>query len=151
MKHTIYIIFLLSSLFLMSCKSFKEATVSGVDSFYLNKVNAEGIEAEVRLKIKNENSVGFSIYPSEFDIVFSGIRLGKAKLNKRVHIGANSERVYTFKLKTKLEEFNLLDAARLLNLDNIGKIEVKGDLKAGKFYLKKKFSVNYSDRINILK
>lgn len=151
MKLSIYIVFLLSSFLLISCKGFKEASVSGVDSFYLNKVNAEGIEAEVKLKIKNENSIGFSIYPSEFDIIFSGIRLGKAKLNKRVHIGANSERVYSFKLKTKLEEFNLLDATRLLNIDNVGKIEVKGDLKAGKFYLKKKFSVNYNDKINILK
>lgn len=138
-------------LIFINCKGFKEASVSGVDSFYLNKVNSEGIEAEVKLKVKNENSVGFSIYPSEFDIIFSGIRLGKAKLNKRVHIGANSERVYSFKLKTKLEDFNLLDATRLLNLDNMGKIEVKGDLKAGKFYLKKKFAVNYSDKINILK
>jgi len=38
---------------------------------------------------------------------------------------------------------------RIMNLDNLGKIEVKGELKAGKFYLKKKFPVNYSDKVKL--
>ena len=44
-----------------------------------------------------------------------------------------------------------MDALRLLNLDNLGKIEVNGDLKAGKFFLKKKYPINYTDKVTILK
>lgn len=134
-----------------SCKEFKEATVTDVDSVNLNKVTTEGIEADIKLKIKNPNNIGFSIYPSEFDVLLSGIKLGKAKLNKRVHIDANSERVYSFILKSNLSDLNPLEIMKLLNIDNAGKIEIKGDLKAGKFYLKKKFNVNYTDKVNILK
>lgn len=128
----------------------EEVTVSSVDGFYLNKVDSKGIEAEIKLKIKNPNNMGFSIYPSAFDIVFSGIRLGKAKLDKRVHIEGKTERVYSFKLKSDMRELNLMDALRLLNLQNLGKIEVKGDLKVGKFLIKKAFPVNHVDKIKIL-
>lgn len=148
-KYIVIIASILSFTF-ASCKEFEEIQVIDVDSFHVNKLTAEGIEAEINLKIKNPNTFGFSIYPSEFDISFSGMRLGKAKLHKRVHIGANCERVYTFKLKSKLSDLNPLDMIRLLNTDNIGKIEVKGDLKAGKFYLKRKYNVNYTDKVKIL-
>jgi LEA14-like dessication related protein len=146
-----FLAFVFTILIFTSCEELQDVKVVGVDSFFLNKINTDGIEAEVKIKIHNPNSRGFSLYPSEFDIIFSGIRLGKARLYKRVHINANTEKVYTFKLKSKLEDLNIFDAMRLLNPDNLGKIEVQGDLKAGKFYVKKKFPVNYADRIKILK
>ena len=129
----------------------KETTVTGVDHFFINKINADGIDADLNLKIKNTNNFGFSIYPSEFDIIYSGLRLGKAKLNKRVHIDGNTERVYSFNLKSNLGDLNIFDVMQLLNTGNIGKIEIKGDLKAGKFFLKKKFDVNYTDKVELFK
>ena len=149
MKHFFYIIFTL--IFLMSCKDFKEISVANVDSFYLNNITTDKIEAEINVKINNPNHTGFSIYPSEFEVIFSGIRLGKAKLNKRVHIDGKTEKVYKFKLNSKIADMNPLDALRLLNIDNLGKIEIKGELKAGKFYFKKKFPVNYADKVKLFK
>lgn len=149
-KIVLYISIIISSLFLSSCKEMEEITVTAVDGFYLNKIDAKGIEAEIKLKIKNPNDIGFSIYPSAFDIAFSGIRLGKAKMDKRVHIDGKTERVYSFKLKSDMSELNLMDALRLLNMENLGKMEVKGDLKVGKFLIKKDFPVNYVDKIKIL-
>ena len=145
----IKLFFILISLIFISCKNYKEITVTNVDSFYLNKITTEKIEAELNVKINNPNTMGFSIYPSECEVVFSGIRLGKAKLNKRVHIDGKAEKVYTFKLNSKIADLNPLDALRLLNLDRLGNIEVKGELKAGKFYLKKKIPVNYTDKVKI--
>lgn len=149
MKFVFYIIF--ASMFLFSCKEFKEISVTNVDSFHLNKITSEKIEAEVNVTINNPNNIGFSIYPSEFEVVFSGIRLGKAKLNKRVHIDGKTEKVYSFKLNSKIADLNPLDALQLLNLGKLGNIEVKGELKAGKFYLKRKFPVNYTDKVKIFK
>ncbi len=125
--------------------------VTDVDSFYLNKITTENIEAEIKLKINNPNSMRFSIYRSEFDVVFSGMPLGKAKLNKRVRLDAKSEKIYTFKLNSKISDLNPLDALRLLNVDKLGNIEVKGNLKIGKFYLKKKLPVNYTDKVKLFK
>lgn len=139
------------SLTISSCKELNEVSVVGVDNFYINKINTEGIEAEIKLKIKNTNSFGFSIYPSDFDLIFSGMRLGKAKLHKRVHIDGNAERVYTFNLKSNLGDLNIFDVMQLLSSGNLGKLDVKGDLKAGKFFMKKKFDINYSEKVNLFK
>lgn len=151
MKYRLSIITLLFVVLFSSCREFKEVQLTGVDNFHINKINTEGIDGEVKLKIKNPNHIGFSIYPSAFDVTYSGIRLGQAKLKKRVHIGANSEKVYTFYLKTKFENLNLLDATKLLNLNNIGNIELAGDLKAGKWFVKKRFPVNFKEKVNLLK
>ena len=147
------IVFIISTciLFFSSCKDFEEIKVTSVEGFYLNKVSPQGIEAEIKLKIMNPNKSGFSIYPSEFDVAYSGIKLGKAKLNKRVHINGNTESVYTFKLSSALGELNLMDAMQLLNSSKMGKIEINGELKAGKIFIKKRFPVNYSDRVQMFK
>lgn len=148
---TIGIILISLTVFISSCREFKEATITGVDGFSIKKIDAKEMQAELKLLIKNNNSFGFSIYPSEFNIMFSGINLGKAKLHKRVHINGNTEQVYSFDLKSNLSDLNFLDIARLLGSDNSGKLEITGHLKAGKFYLKKKFPVNYGDKVRLFK
>ena len=139
------------SLLFFSCKPFQEITVTDVDGFYVNKLSTSALDAEIKLKINNPNKAGFSIYPSEFEIIFSGIRLGKAKLNKRVHLDANTEKVYSFQLNKNLADLNPFDALKLLNLDNLGKIEITGDLKVGKFYLKKNYPINYKQKVNLFR
>lgn len=147
------LLYLLSSIVLLfsSCKELQDIKVIAVEGFHMNKLNTDGIEAEIQLKIKNENSMGFSIYPSEFEIAFSGVRLGKAKLHKRVHINGHSEKVYSFILKSGFGDLNILDLTKLLNTGNLGKIEVTGDLKVGKIFVRRKVPVNFTDRIPLLK
>jgi LEA14-like dessication related protein len=149
MKYKFFIIII--SGFFFSCKDLKEIKVTDVDSFYLKKITLENIEAEINLKINNPNAMRFSIYRSEFDVIYSGIHLGKAKLNKRVRIDANSEKVYTFNLNSNMKDLNPLDAVKLLNGAKLGSIEVKGDLKVGKFCLKKKIPINYTDKVKLFK
>jgi LEA14-like dessication related protein len=133
----------------LSCEEFKEVQVTGVKSFRVTKLNMEGIEAEVIVGIKNPNTKGFSIYPSEFDATFSGIKLGKAKLYKRVHIGANCEKPYVFKIKSSFKELNFMELSNLLNSQKRGNIELNGSLKAGKFYIKKRVPVNIKEKIDL--
>ena len=149
MKLKIFI--LLISLSLFSCKEFKEISVTKIEGFYINKLTTDNLEAEMKLKINNPNNIGFSIYPSEFDVIFSGISLGKAKLNKQVHIDAKSEKVYSFILNKNLGDLNPFDALKLLSINNLGKIEITGDLNVGKYYLKKKYPIHYSDKVNLFK
>ena len=144
-----FLIFVFAFFILNSCKEFQEVQVTGVKSFRLTKVNSEGIEGEVILGVKNPNEKGFSIYPSEFDVVYSGINLGKARLYKRVHIDGKSEKLYTFNLKTSLKDVNLVDAMGLLGGGKMGNIEAKGNLKVGKFLIRKKVPVNISEKVGL--
>lgn len=141
MKKLIYI--LVSLLIFTSCKNFKEAECTGVHGFKVNKMDMNGIDADIVLGIKNPNKIGFSIYPSEFDVTISGIHIGKAKMKRRVHIAANAEKDYAFNLKSSFKDMNMMDVMKLASSGGLhGTVTVKGDLKAGKFYLKKKFPVN---------
>jgi len=148
MKKSVLHSFLFCCLLLFSCKEYQEIKVSEVKNFKLTKISKEGVEGEVILGITNPNAAGFSIYPSEFEVTYSGIRLGKAKLYKRVHIGQKTEKDYVFKLRSNLEGINIFDLTGLLG-GKFGNIEVKGDLKAGKFFLKKRFPVDIKQKIDL--
>lgn len=151
LKKTFYLPILLSILFFASCRDLKDITLTNVDSFSIQKMSLREIEGELQLTIRNPNTVGFSIYKSEFDIIYGDVKLGKAKLHKRVHIGANTERSYVFKLKSNPENLNLTDIMKLIGNASSGTIRIKGELKAGKLFIRKRFPVDYVDRINLQK
>ncbi len=133
-----------------ACKNFKEVQCTGVSGFKVNKIDPKGMDADIFLQIKNPNNTGFSIYRSEFDVSYNGIHLGKAKLNKRVHIRANAEESYAFNLKGDFKNVNLMDVMKLVNgMSGRGMLEVTGDLKAGKFLIRKKFPVALKERLSL--
>jgi len=107
----------------------------------------EGLDADLLLGVKNPNAIGFSVYPSEFDVIYNGVNLGKARSSKRVHINANGEKVYAFNLKSDFKNVNPMDIMKLMNGGSGGMIQVKGNLKAGKFYLRKKFPIDIKERV----
>ncbi len=145
-----FILIIISMIFFTSCKDFKEAQCTGVKGFKINKIGPQGIDADILLGIKNPNQMGFSIYRSEFDVIYSGINLGKAKLSKRVRIAANTEKTYSFNLKSNFKDANPMDVMKLVGGGGKGMIEVIGDLKAGKFYLKKRFPVKIKERVDMM-
>lgn len=150
-KKLFYSLILSLAMALISCRDLKDISLSHVDSFNIQKLSLKEIEGELQLTIKNPNTIGFSIYKSEFDIYYGGVKLGKAKLHKRVHIGANTEKAYVFKLRSNPESLNLADILKLIGNASSGTIRVQGDLKAGKLFIKKTYPVDYVDRINLQK
>jgi LEA14-like dessication related protein len=137
-------------LFLISCRDLKEAQITGIQGFKVNKIDAKGINADIMLGIKNPNTIGFSVYRSKFDVVYNGIHLGKAKSSRRVHIDANTEKTYAFTLKSDFKDVNLMDIMKLVNGGGSGMVEVKGDMKIGKFFfIRKKFPVHVKERAKL--
>lgn len=145
-----FIASLIFTIFFTNCKDFKEAQCTGVKGFKIHKIGPQGIDADILLGIKNPNQMGFSIYRSEFDIIYSGINLGKAKLSKRVRIAGNTEKTYSFNLKSNFKNANPMDVMKLISGGGKGMIEVIGDLKAGKFYMKKRFPVKIKERVDMM-
>lgn len=144
-KHTYFL--LLALAYFGGCKPFKEAECTGVKGFKVNKLDMSGIDADIQLGIKNPNGIGFSIYPSSFDVIYGGVNLGTAHSTRRVHINANSEKPYSFRLKSNFKNANFMDIMKLINGGGKGMIEIKGNMKAGKFYLKKRFPVNIKEKV----
>lgn len=132
------------------CRTMKDVQCTGVEGFKINKIGMEGIDGDLILKLKNPNNFGFFIYKSEFDVTYSGIHLGKARLDKNVRIRRNAEENYSFHLIKDFKDVNLLDVMKLLNGATFkNTIEVKGDLKVGKFYFKKRVPVDVKEKLGL--
>ncbi|HXB40932.1 MAG TPA: LEA type 2 family protein [Bacteroidia bacterium] len=138
---------IVAGLFMFSCiGEFKEISISSINDFKVTKLTPQGIEGEIKVTINNPNPIGFKVFRSKADIMYGDVKLGKAKLVKKVKIAANSSVEHTFLLKGNLKDASLSDIPGLL----IGKnkqMEIKGYIKAGKWYYKKRFPIDEKQRL----
>jgi LEA14-like dessication related protein len=130
--------------------SFEAPTVSRTDNFKVSKMTPQGIEGEITVDIKNPNSVGFNIYKSGFDVTYGGVYLGKAWMKKKIRIPGNSDKTHTFYLKSDFKDKSLMDITSLMSGKG-GQLEIKGKLKVGKWFYKKKFEINHKQRVSLSK
>lgn len=129
---------LLFSITLFSCGDFKDISFSGIENVKITSLSQKGVEALITVRIKNPNSVSFTIYKSEMDVTLSGINAGKAQLTNNVKIKARSEESYTFNIKSDFSNLSLTDLPKIIamGLSKSVKIGLKGNLKGGKLFLK---------------
>jgi LEA14-like dessication related protein len=139
---------LLISLLFSSCKDFQEINVSKIDGFKVKSLTQEGITGEVKVKIKNPNPIGFNVYRSSCDVYFGDLYLGKAKLKKRIRVGANSDTEHTFNLEGKFKDMSLLQLTSLLS-GKSQSLVLKGNLKVGKFFYRKNFPIDRKEKIGL--
>ncbi len=147
------ILFLILSLVITSCGPWKEISVSTIEGVRLGKMDKDGIEAEIDVKINNPNNTGFTIYNSELEVKMNDVSLGRPHLKKKVKIKANSNETYTFAVSGKVEKifsgggglFGLLAIAMNKSVN----IKIKGDIKAGKFYYKRKFPIDDNQKVQL--
>lgn len=127
-----------------SCTDFKEVTFSGIDNVSITSLSQSGVEALITVRIKNPNSVSFTVYRSEMDVTISGIDAGKAHLTENVRIKAKSEQAYTFKVKSDFSKLSLADLPKIIamGLSKSVKIGLKGNLKGGKMFLKRSYPID---------
>jgi len=135
---------------LTSCVNIKEVQCTGIAGFKLNKINTEGINADVKVKIKNPNSFSFKVYKSEVDIVYGGINIGKARLLKTIKVKAGSENEYSCRLDGDFKHLKLDDIIKLLeSITRKGTMEVRGKVKVGRFFVRKEIQVNIKDKVQV--
>lgn len=144
------VLVLLPILFIVSCKNFEEINLSKVDDLKIKTLTKDGITAEVKVKIKNPNPIGFNVYRSACDVYCGDSYLGKAKLRKKVHVGANSNSEHTFVLSGKFKNMSM-DQITALMSGRSQTLVFKGYLKAGKFFYKKKFPIDRKEKLNFSK
>lgn len=145
-------IFIFSTFFILlfsSCNDFQDVTFSGIENVQITSLTQKGAEAIITVKIKNPNSVAFTIYKSDLDVMISGINAGKAHLDNNVKIKAHSEESYTFGVKSDFSTLSALDLPKLLSiaLSKNVKVGLKGNLKVGKLFIKRSYPVDINERV----
>src|SRR5207244_3138814 len=101
--------------------------------------------------IKNPNHFGFKIFPSPIHFKVNGTDFGDGTISKKMHIKANSEEVRTITVESTFGANgpSLISRAMEIAKSKSVTVEIKGDLRAGKFLYKKTFPVNLRERINL--
>ena len=143
---------LLSVLF-FSCAELQPVTMGGVENVHLKKLSNEGVEFDFSMKIKNPNNIGVKVFPSSFDATVNGMNVGKIKLTKRVKIKANSDESPVFHVKSDFSKLNVADIANVIGLvaSKRADVSLKGNVRVGKWYYKRKFPIDLKKSINLSK
>jgi LEA14-like dessication related protein len=150
MKRALVFFFLLPLIF-FSCGIPQMVTISKVEGSKINKLDQTGIEMEISVRIRNPNRIGFNIYrSSNLNATVNGLDLGRVKISKRIHIGPNSDDVHTFTVSSDFSKLSLTDLPKLLSLGKSrnATIGIKGQLKVGKFFYKKTFDVDRTEKVS---
>lgn len=134
-----------------SCKEIQPVTIGGVENPKLKKLSREGIEADFDMRIKNPNNMRITVFPSQFEATINDISVGKVKLTKKVRIKANSDEKETFHIKSDFSKLGFGDITKVMPIVSSGNanIYLKGNIRAGKWFYKKKFPVELKKTISL--
>lgn len=146
-KQRVYFIVALSLFTFLSCCQYKDVSITGIQNFRIRKIDKKEMFIEIDVQLKNPNDFSFNIYSGKASIYLGKILLGKAVLQKKVHIPANSYSTYTLLLKTSFEKLSIQDILNNLNMSNIGTLKMDGYVKAGKILFRKKIKTEYEGKI----
>lgn len=140
--------------FATSCTEWKDVTITKIENARIIKMDKDGLIAEIDVRINNPNKIGFKIYKSDLDVLLNNNSVGKAKIKHKIKIKAHAEETYTLAIAGKVD--NLLSGGGLLGLiataaSGNATINIKGSIKAGKFFYKKKFPIDNKQRVPLLK
>ncbi len=147
------VVYFLLSIAFFSCAEIQPVTMSGVENVQLKKLSNEGVEFDFSMKIKNLNNMRITVFPSSFDATINGMNVGKIKLSKKVRIKANSDESPVFHVKSDFSKLGVEDIANVISLvgSKRADISLKGDVKAGKWYYKRKFPIDMKKTISLSK
>ena len=145
-----YILIAALGFLLVSCiGEFKEVSISRIDGFKVTNVSPTGIDGEINVTINNPNSTSFKVYRSKAIIMYGDVKLGTAKTLRKVKIPANSNAPQTFVLKGDLKDVSFSSLPGLL-MGKGKQMEIKGNIKAGKWFYKKKFPIDQKQKMPAL-
>lgn len=140
------LIFLMMALFSSCIGELKEISINNINNFKITKMDLKSVEGEINVSINNPNSKSFKVYRSKADVFVGGSKLGTAKIVKKVKIPANSSVENTFSLRGDFKGLNFGTITNIM----AGRpaVEIKGYLKAGKWFYKKKFPIDQKQKIS---
>ena len=136
---------------LISCSGYKPITVSKVQGVRIKSITQKGIEAELTVKIKNPNAIGFTIFPSHFNAKLNEMEVGNARLQKKVRIKGNSEEEHLLIISSDFSKLSLADIPKAMALTQGRGLSVSldGDIVAGKFLFRKHFPVKLNEHSSL--
>ena len=140
-------IFALALLF-SSCKmfSFENPELRGKEKISISSVKGRTIEFVADVKVFNPNWYALKVKPSTLDLYVEGEYMGKVHLDKKVKLKGKIESDLSATFTATLTAGALIKAIKYATQDEI-KIQLKGKIKGGVFFVSKNFDINETKTI----
>ena len=136
-----------------SCKEIQPVTITGVSNIKIVSFTKDGIDFDFDMTINNPNPVGVTVFPGTFHASLGDIEAGDVKLTQQTKIKARGEHTSTFHIKSDFSKLGLNDIMKVLPMvaSKSASLSLKGDMKIGKWFYKKKFPIDLKKTIPLSK
>ena len=114
----------------------------------MGKIEARNISVTANIKVSNPNWFAIKIKPSDLDAYIENQYMGKIFLEKKVKMHAKSKTVLSLPLRAELADGAMITALKYATKEKVA-LHVKGKVKAGVWFISKKFDVDETKTIFI--
>ncbi|MCI5055186.1 MAG: LEA type 2 family protein [Flavobacteriales bacterium] len=135
-------------LLLVSCITYEDVEMLGLEDIKMKEFSTSGVEAIVSMKVKNPNNYKISIVNSDLDLFINGSKLGKAVIKDKIVIKKDRTEVYSFTVGAK-PSGGILGSLLSMAFSKNVKVGVKGKVKARAFMVSKSFDVDVEQNVSL--
>jgi LEA14-like dessication related protein len=144
MRNLLYL-FALSTL--VACAPFKEPVFKSFDGFEMGKIDGQNVNFQLKSTVYNPNWYALKIKPSMLEVSVDGRKFGDLYLDKKMKIRARKETQLVAPLHAELENGAMMRMMGMMIRDSV-RVNLKGDVKGGVFFIYKKFPVELTRSIS---
>ncbi len=142
------LLFGFSCLFLLnSCKVFEEPEFVKMGGYQIESMEGSTINFSVNAVISNPNWYALKVKPSKLDVYAGDFFMGTVFLEDKLKFKKKKDSEINASFRAELADGALLKAMSFGGEENVN-LTLKGKVKAGVFFIYKKFDVNESQSIN---
>ncbi len=144
MKKNILFILVLG---LSSACGFQQPTFKSYEGVEMGKMDASKVAFTIKAKIYNPNWYALKVKPSSLEISTSDGKLGKLHLDEKIKMKGRKETLIAAPMHVDLEKGILMKMMAFSLKDSV-KLNLKGDVRGGIFFLTKKIPMDFSRSIS---
>ena len=136
---------------LVGCMTYKDVEMIEVTDVGVKDFTTKGVEVEVAMQIKNPNNYNINIVDSDLELFVKEDRIGTAKIDNKVTLPKNSNKIHRFIIKSSLKDMGASVFPLMMTVMSGGEIEmhIKGDIKATAKGIGKRFPVDFKEKVKL--
>lgn len=131
---------------LTSC-GFQQPAFRKYEGFDMGKMDAQKVSFTIKASVYNPNWYGLKVKPSSLEISTSDGKLGVLHLDEKINMKGRKETSLSVPMHIDLEKGIMMKLMSFSLRDSI-KINMKGDVRGGVFFITKKIPVEFSRNVS---
>lgn len=139
--------FLLVSIFVSSCVSFKEPEFKSMDGYTFDGIEGNKVKFTVKATVYNPNFYALKVKPSKVNVYADEQLYGVLNLEKTQKMKRKKDTKLEVPLRLDMEDGAMMGLMLLMRKEKVN-VKVDGKVKGGVYFLSKKFPVTYERSVS---